>query len=109
VDKKTDVGFKIYTVLLYIVMAVLAVNVALNFVYNTPGNTIFAAVVFLMISGIALYVNRVLKQTIRERVLSNAVDLGNEYQQYMNQWEYPYALFSATLRLVWYNEAFRKI
>lgn len=108
-DKKTDIGFKIYTVLLYIVMAVLAVNVVLNFVYNTPANTVFAAVVFLMISGIALYVNRVLKQTIRERVLSNAVDLGNEYQQYMNQWEYPYALFSATLRLVWYNEAFRKL
>lgn len=108
-DKKTDVGFKIYTVLLYIVMAILLVNAVLNYVYNTIGNAIFALVLFFMISGIALYVNRVLKRSIRERVLSNAVELGNEYQQYMNQWEYPYALFSSNLRLVWYNEAFRKL
>lgn len=108
-DKKTDVGFKIYTVLLYIVMAILLANAVLNYVYNTIGNAILALVLFVVISGIALYVNRVLKRSIRERVLSNAVELGNEYQQYMNQWEYPYALFSSNLRLVWYNEAFRKL
>lgn len=108
-DKKTDVGFKIYTVLLYVVMAILLANAVLNYVYNTIGNAILALVLFVVISGIALYVNRVLKRSIRERVLSNAVELGNEYQQYMNQWEYPYALFSSNLRLVWYNEAFRKL
>jgi len=37
------------------------------------------------------------------------VDLGNEFQQYMNQWEYPYALFGSNLRVIWYNEAFRKL
>lgn len=108
-DNKPNSGFRIYHVLLFVVAAILLVDVILTYAVSGWTQTLIQLVLFLTVLAIALYVNKVLKSNIRERVLGNAVDLGNEFQQYMNQWEYPYALFSANLRLVWYNEAFRKL
>lgn len=108
-DKKSDNGFRIYYVLLYIVLALVLLNVILTYLLSGLGRALIELGFFFAILVIVLYVNKVLRRTIRERVLGNAVDLGNEFQQYMNQWEYPFALFSANLRLVWYNEAFRKL
>lgn len=108
-DKKTEAGFKIYQILLYIVVAALLVNVVVSYLMGGAAKALVELAFLLIVLGVVIYVNRVLRHTARERVLANAVDLGNEYQQYMNQWEYPYAMFSANLRLIWYNEAFRKL
>ena len=59
--------------------------------------------------GITFYLIRDNELRFRQRVLEQAVDLGTEYQQYMSQWEYPFVLLSSTLRVVWYNEAFRRL
>ena len=59
--------------------------------------------------GITFYLIRDNDLRFRQRVLEQAVDLGTEYQQYMSQWEYPFVLLSSTLRVVWYNEAFRRL
>jgi len=108
-DKKTEAGFKIYHILLYAVLAVILVDVILTYLMNDVMQGVMKTGFFVIVAAITVYVQKVLRETVRERVLSNAVDLGNEFQQYMNQWEYPYALFSSNLRVVWYNEAFRKL
>ncbi len=108
-DKKLNFGFRIYQILLYIVAGVLFFNAAANLLLNGLVPALVAFVFFLIVLGIAIYVSKVLRLTVRDQVLRSAVELGNEFQQYMNQWEYPYALFSAHLRLEWYNEAFRKV
>ncbi len=108
-DKKTDVGFKIYHILLYAVLAVMLVDVILTYLMDDMMQGLLKTGFFIIVAAITIYVQKVLKETVRERILGNAVDLGNEFQQYMNQWEYPYALFSSNLRVVWYNEAFRKL
>ena len=108
-DKKSYAGFKIYRILLYVILAVMFADVVLNFAMHNTTQGVAKIGFFGVAVAIVLYVERVLMETVRERILSNAVDLGNEFQQYMNQWEYPYALFGANLRVVWYNEAFRKL
>ncbi len=108
-DKKTEAGFKIYHILLYAVLAVMLVDVILTYLMDNMMQGLLKTGFFIIVAAITFYVQKVLQETVRERILSNAVDLGNEFQQYMNQWEYPYALFSSTLRVVWYNEAFRKL
>ena len=108
-DKKTDAGFRIYNILLYAVLVVLLLDVVLTYLMQNAAQGILKTGFFVIVAVIVVYVQRVLRETVRERILSNAVDLGNEFQQYMNQWEYPYALFSSNLRVVWYNESFRKL
>ena len=108
-DKKTDIGFKIYHILLYVILAVMLADVVLIFVMDDTLQGVVKAGFFLIVAAVVVYVKKVLSETVRERILTNAVDLGNEFQQYMNQWEYPYALFGSNLRVVWYNEAFRKL
>ena len=108
-DKKTDAGFRIYHILLYAILAVMVVDVILTYLINDVMQGLLKTVFFVIVLSISTYVSKVLKNSLRERVLGNAVDLGNEFQQYMNQWEYPYALFSSNLRVIWYNESFRKL
>ena len=108
-DKKTDIGFKIYHILLYVILAVMLADVVLTFMMDDTLQGVVKAGFFLIVASVVVYVKKVLSETVRERILTNAVDLGNEFQQYMNQWEYPYALFGSNLRVVWYNEAFRKL
>lgn len=108
-DKKTDIGFKIYHILLYVILAVMLADVVLTFMMDDTLQGVVKAGFFLIVAAVVVYVKKVLSETVRERILTNAVDLGNEFQQYMNQWEYPYALFGSNLRVVWYNEAFRKL
>ncbi len=108
-DKKTEAGFKIYHILLYAILAVMLVDVVLTYLMDDMMQGVLKTGFFIIVAAIAIYVKKILNETVRERILGSAVDLGNEFQQYMNQWEYPYALFSSTLRVVWYNEAFRKL
>lgn len=108
-DRKTEIGFRIYIGLLYTVTGILFVYTVATYVMDGWSKALFTLPVFLIVLGITAFATKALRNSIRERVLNNAVDLGNEYQQYMNQWEYPFALFNANLRLVWYNEAFRKL
>ena len=108
-DKKTDIGFKIYHILLYVILAVMLTDVVLTFLVDDTLQGIVKTGFFLIVAAVVVYVKKALAETVRERILTNAVDLGNEFQQYMNQWEYPYALFGSNLRVVWYNEAFRKL
>ncbi|MBR6683618.1 MAG: DHH family phosphoesterase, partial [Firmicutes bacterium] len=108
-DKKTDIGFKIYHILLYVILAVMVTDVVLTFLVDDTLQGIVKTGFFLIVAAVVVYVKKALAETVRERILTNAVDLGNEFQQYMNQWEYPYALFGSNLRVIWYNEAFRKL
>ncbi len=108
-DKKTDIGFKIYHILLYVILAVMLTDVVLTFLVDDSLRGVVKTGFFLIVAAVVVYVKKALAETVRERILTNAVDLGNEFQQYMNQWEYPYALFGSNLRVVWYNEAFRKL
>ena len=108
-DKKTDIGFKIYHILLYVILAVMLTDVVLTFLVDDTLQGIVKTGFFLIVAAVVVYVKKALAETVRERILTNAVDLGNEFQQYMNQWEYPYALFGSNLRVIWYNEAFRKL
>ena len=104
-DKKTEAGFIIYHILLYAVLAVILVDVILTYLMNDVMQGVMKTGFFVIVAAITVYVQKVLRETVRERVLSNAVDLGNEFQQYMNQWEYPYALFSSNLRVVLRHES----
>ena len=108
-EKHTDMGFKIYHILLSVILAVMLADVVLTCVMDDTLQGVVKAGFFLIVAAVVVYVKKVLSETVRERILTNAVDLGNEFQQYMNQWEYPYALFGSNLRVVWYNEAFRKL
>lgn len=59
--------------------------------------------------GTVIFIIQSIQKQFRSLVLEEAVGLSSEYQQYMSQWEYPYALLSSNLRVVWQNEAFRKL
>ncbi|MCF0136121.1 MAG: DHH family phosphoesterase [Lachnospiraceae bacterium] len=66
-----------------------------------------ACLTITIILMITLY-NRVMKR-FEYRVNEQAVGIATEYQQYMNQWQTPYVMLDNRLRVVWYNDAFRKI
>jgi len=55
------------------------------------------------------YIVRTLKRRTDKRVLQEAMDLQTEYQQYITQWEVPFAILSSGLKVLWCNEAFRKL
>ena len=74
-DKKLNFGFRIYQILLYIVAGVLFFNAAANLLLNGLVPALVAFVFFLIVLGIAIYVSKVLRLTVRDQVLRSAVEL----------------------------------
>ncbi len=63
--------------------------------------------VVMVIACIVIY-NRISRR-FEYRVNEQAVQIGNEYQQYMSQWQTPYLMLDNHLKIVWYNDSLRKI
>lgn len=49
-----------------------------------------------------------MNRKFEKRVGEQAVQIGTTYQQYMSQWQVPFLMLDRTLRIVWFNDAFRK-
>ncbi|MBO6158985.1 MAG: DHH family phosphoesterase [Firmicutes bacterium] len=108
-DTKDNSGRKSLTILLILLDVCVVIAAFSGFFLTGFPLWIFALVIAAVSVGISLYLIRDNNKRFRQQVLDQAVELGSEYQQYMSQWEYPFALLSSNLRLVWYNEAFRRL
>lgn len=71
--------------------------------YAVDACTIAAVVVLVIL----LY--RSLFKQFRSKVIEVGAQIDSDYQQYMKQWEYPYAILTAQLKVVWCNDAFRHL
>ena len=64
---------------------------------------------FIVIVVLAIVLRNSAVKRFERRVTDQATQIASEYQQYMNQWETPYIMLYANLRIAWYNDAFRRL
>ena len=107
--KKEKRGFQIYFITLYGILALLFASVCVSLFFKDTNWTIAATVLLLAVAGCLAVVRYVFKKYIRENILCAALNLENEFQQHMEQWEDPMLLLSAEAKVVWCNEAFNKL
>lgn len=108
-SKKEKPGNRLFPVWMIILDVLLVLAILAGIFLKNWLMIIVVCVLAFGAFGITFYLIRDNDLRFRQRVLEQAVDLGTEYQQYMSQWEYPFVLLSSTLRVVWYNEAFRRL
>lgn len=98
-----------FQVLLILIDVLAAVCLVWGYVFSGVPRLAGQLTLLAGILVISIFLIRDVVRRFRALVLEQAVSLGTEYQQYMNQWQFPYALFSDGLKLVWCNEAFRRL
>lgn len=102
-------GLNIYFILLYFVLLILLATTVMFFASGNTSEGIVSAC-FVVVTAIAtFYVIMVLRTTVSERILWNAVQIGTIHEQYMNQWDYPYAILTLDQTVLWYNQEFKKL
>lgn len=108
-NAKQDKHLRGYRAMLIIVIIVMVGMIVGRHFINTPYVYGFeAACLALVIVLIVSLYNRVMKR-FEYRVNEQAVSISTAYQQYMNQWQFPYLMLDHRMKIVWYNDAFRKI
>ncbi len=108
-DKKGNKGFQIYFTMLYVVLSILFVSVCLSLAWQQTAWIVSSTAIFLVVAVILLFLMRQFRRNIRENILAASIKTEKEYQQYMEQWEDPMLLLSADAKIMWCNEAFKKI
>ena len=108
-SKKETTGNRSFPVWLIIMNVLLVLAVVCAIFLNDIVMIVAVGVLVIGAVLITVYLIRDNDLRFRQRVLEQAVDLGTEYQQYMSQWEYPFVLLTPTLKVVWYNESFRRL
>ena len=102
-------GLNIYFILLYFVLLILTATTAMFFASGNNTEGIISACLVVVTAIAAFYVIMVLRTTVSERILWNAVQIGTIHEQYMNQWDYPYAILTLERTVLWYNQEFKKL
>ncbi|MFR3484571.1 MAG: hypothetical protein ACLTXL_14410 [Clostridia bacterium] len=101
-------GLNIYFILLYFVLLILTATTAMFFASGNNTEGIISACLVVVTAIAAFYVIMVLRTTVSERILWNAVKLERSTNS-MNQWDYPYAILTLERTVLWYNQEFKKL
>ena len=105
-------GLTQLAVQLVLLVAIVAAALGLDYAFSDQqpyiryliDTSALAAVIVLVI---ILY--RTSVKRFRSKVIEVGAQIDSDYQQYMKQWEYPYAILTDQLRIVWCNDAFRHL
>lgn len=108
-DARSDRHLRNYRIVMILTCIMVAINIIGRLFIPSPYVYGFdaACLVITIIMIVSLY-DRVMKR-FEYRVNEQAVGIATEHQQYMSQWQTPYLMLDNRLRLIWYNDAYRKI
>lgn len=96
--------------LLYVMLVFQIVNSLLTIVQNPlSGMTLIHAALILIVLGLTIYATVIFKFGLKEKIQTDAVQVSVLQQQYLEQWDYPYAILENGGRIVWFNREFEKI
>ena len=102
-------GLNIYFILLYFVLLILIATTVMFFASGNTSEGIISACLIAVTAIATFYVIMFMRTTVSERILWNAVQIGTIHEQYMNQWDYPYAILTLDQTVLWYNQEFKKL
>ena len=108
-NDKNMTGNRRFPILIIIINVLLVLGILAGMIFEGLMAAIIGTLIVLSSAAISVYLIRSSSLKFRDRVLDQAVGLSTEYQQYMSQWEYPFALLSSNMRVIWFNEAFRRL
>ena len=102
-------SLSLYTAMLYCVLALAAV---LSIIYFIAEQNIFGLVMMgaiVMISVIAVIGIMAFRKTLHDKILNDSVAVANREMQYMQHWDFPFALLKTDGRIFWYNDTFKAL
>lgn len=70
---------------------------------------IFYVVLPIILLALSVYATIKFKSGLKEKIQTDAVQVSVMQQQYLDQWDYPYAVLDNTGRILWYNRQFDKV
>ena len=98
-----------YTAMLY---GVLALAVALAIIYFIAEQNVFGLIMLgaiVMIAVVAVIGIMAFRKTLHDKVLNDSVAIANREMQYMQHWDFPFALLKTDGRVFWWNETFLEL
>lgn len=107
--RKLKKSVRLYNIMFYLL---LLLTLVLSIIYFAAAQNIFGIVVVLAILVIALVAIigiRGFSRTVDDKVLNDSVEVANREMQYMQHWDFPYALAKPDGRIFWVNDAFRNL
>lgn len=102
-------GVQSFTVLILLLLVSTIASIVLLTWSGNPHRILTAIGVAAVMVVLCLVLWFLVVRHFRDGVVEAATQMDGEFQQYMDQWEYPYALFNSSLKVVWCNQAFRKL
>ncbi|MBQ7915338.1 MAG: hypothetical protein IJ315_00950, partial [Firmicutes bacterium] len=102
-------SLSLYTVMMY---SVLVLAGALSIIYFIAEQNIFGLVMMgaiIMVAVSAAIGIVAFRKTLHDKVLNDSVAMANREMQYMQQWDFPFALLKTDGRVFWYNDTFREL
>ena len=96
--------------LLYVMLILLIVNFV-HTITNNPVSwmTFLYASLVLAILVLTVYGTIKFKSGLKEKIQTDAVQVSVSQQQYLEQWDNPYAILENGGKIVWYNKEFEKV
>ncbi len=107
--RKLKRSVRLYNIMFYLL---LLLTLVLSIIYFAAAQNIFGIVVVLAIVIIALVAVigiRGFTRTVDDKVLNDSIEVANREMQYMQHWDFPYALAKADGRIFWINDTFRNL
>ena len=102
-------SLSMYTAMLY---GVLALAVALAIIYFIAEQNVFGLIMLgaiVMIAVVAVIGIIAFRKTLHDKVLNDSVAIANREMQYMQHWDFPFALLKTDGRVFWWNETFLEL
>ena len=102
-------SLSMYTAMLY---GVLALAVALAIIYFIAEQNVFGLIMLgaiVMIAVVAVIGIMAFRKTLHDKVLNDSVAIANREMQYMQHWDFPFALLKTDGRVFWWNETFLEL
>lgn len=102
-------SLSMYTAMLY---GVLALAVALAIIYFIAEQNVFGLIMLgaiVMIAVVAVIGILAFRKTLHDKVLNDSVAIANREMQYMQHWDFPFALLKTDGRVFWWNETFLEL
>lgn len=102
-------SLSMYTAMLY---GVLALAVALAIIYFIAEQNVFGLIMLgaiVMIAVVAVIGIMAFRKTLHDKVLNDSVAIAKREMQYMQHWDFPFALLKTDGRVFWWNETFLEL
>ncbi len=102
-------SLSMYTAMLY---GILALAVALAIIYFIAEQNIFGLIMLgaiVMIAVVAVIGILAFRKTLHDKVLNDSVEIANRQMQYMQHWDFPFALLKTDGRVFWWNDTFMEL